>query len=80
MVIDFHTHCFTDEIAVNAIPLLAQKADIPAMLNGTVSDLTESMKKYGITYSVLLNIATKPSQTEKINSWAASVQRSKSGV
>ncbi|NLB78280.1 MAG: amidohydrolase family protein [Clostridiaceae bacterium] len=75
MVIDFHTHCFTDEIAVNAIPLLAQKADIPAMLNGTVSDLTESMKKYGITYSVLLNIATKPSQTEKINSWAASVQK-----
>ncbi|NLE25657.1 MAG: amidohydrolase family protein [Clostridiaceae bacterium] len=75
MIIDFHTHCFADELASSAIPILAQKADIPAFLGGTVSALKESMNTCGISYSVLLNIATKPSQTEKINSWAASVQK-----
>ncbi|KNY27412.1 amidohydrolase family protein [Pseudobacteroides cellulosolvens] len=31
------------------------------------------MKKAGVDYSVLLPIATKPSQTEVINNWAASI-------
>lgn len=75
MVIDFHTHCFPDGLAVKAVPALAEKAGIPAMLNGTVSDLERSMKANGITCSVLFNIATKPSQTEKINNWAAQIQR-----
>ena len=75
MIIDFHTHCFADEIASSAIPVLAQKADIPAFIDGTVSALKESMHTCGINYSVLLNIATKPAQTEKINSWAALVQK-----
>ncbi len=75
MVIDFHTHCFPDELATKAVPALAKKADIPAMLSGTVSDLKSSMEANGISYSVLLNIATKPSQTEKINIWAAQIQQ-----
>jgi predicted TIM-barrel fold metal-dependent hydrolase len=75
LIIDFHTHCFADELANSAISILAQKADIPALLDGTLSALKESMHTYNIAYSVLLNIATKPSQTEKINSWAASVQK-----
>ncbi|HHU90361.1 MAG TPA: amidohydrolase family protein [Clostridiaceae bacterium] len=75
MIIDFHTHCFTDELASSAIPVLAQKANIPAFANGTVSALKESMKKYNITFSVVLNIATKPSQTETINNWAAEIQK-----
>jgi predicted TIM-barrel fold metal-dependent hydrolase len=75
LVIDFHTHCFPDELAMRAVPILAEKARIPAIVNGTVSDLERSMKANGITCSVLLNIATKPSQTEKVNSWAAQVQK-----
>lgn len=75
MVIDFHTHCFPDELVEKAIPALAEKACIPAMLNGTVSDLEKSMNASGITCSILLNIATKPSQTEKINNWAAQIQK-----
>jgi len=75
MVIDFHTHCFTDELAGTAIPVLAKKAGIPAYLNGTLSALKESMNSNNITYSVVLNIATKPSQTETINNWAAEIQK-----
>lgn len=75
MIIDFHTHCFPDGLAVKAVPALAVKANIPAMVSGTVSDLKSSMLTNGINYSVLLNIATKPSQTEKINDWAAQIQQ-----
>ncbi|NLY43216.1 MAG: amidohydrolase family protein [Clostridiaceae bacterium] len=74
MIIDFHTHCFPDEIAMKAVASLSEKADIPAMLNGTLSDLKRSMEANRITGSVLLNIATKPSQTTKINDWAGRIQ------
>jgi predicted TIM-barrel fold metal-dependent hydrolase len=74
MVIDFHVHCFPDEIAAKAISVLEQNAGFPAKLNGTVSDLKSSMKKSGIDHSVVLSIATNPSQTEKINNWSAEIQ------
>lgn len=74
MIIDFHTHCFPDELAMKAVPSLSEKAGIPAMLNGTLSDLKRSMEASCITGSVLLNIATKPSQAVNINNWAAQVQ------
>lgn len=74
MIIDFHTHCFPDELAVKAVASLSEKAGIPAMLNGTVNDLKRSMKASRITGSVLLNIATKPSQTAKINSWSVQIR------
>ncbi|HEY8348871.1 MAG TPA: hypothetical protein VIM13_03450 [Clostridia bacterium] len=74
MVIDFHTHCFPDELAAKAVASLSEKACIPAMLNGTLSDLKRSMEANNITGSVLFNIATKPSQTAKINDWAVRIQ------
>jgi predicted TIM-barrel fold metal-dependent hydrolase len=74
LIIDFHTHCFPDELAVKAVASLSEKAGIPAMLNGTVNDLKRSMKASRITGSVLLNIATKPSQTAKINSWSVQIR------
>ncbi|OPZ90885.1 MAG: Amidohydrolase [Firmicutes bacterium ADurb.Bin419] len=74
MVIDFHVHCFTDELAAKAVPKLEKCANITARLDGTVSSIKESMKKAGIDKSVVLSIATKPSQTEKINTWSSSIQ------
>ena len=73
MVIDFHVHCFSDELAGRAIPKLASAAGIPARLNGTVSDLEKSMIKAGVTLSVIQHIATKPSQTRSVNDYAASI-------
>ena len=67
LIIDFHTHCFPDELAMKAVPSLSEKAGIPAMLNGTLSDLKRSMEASCITGSVLLNIATKPSQAVNIH-------------
>ena len=74
MIIDFHVHCFNDELAAKAVPQLAKCANIPARLDGTILSLKESMKKAGVDKSVVLSIATKPSQTEKINNWTALIQ------
>lgn len=76
MIIDFHVHCFPDEIAERAVATLAEKANIPARSDGTVSGIKASMKKAGIDKSVVLSIATKPQQTQKITQWAQSVQDS----
>lgn len=74
MIIDFHVHCFADELAQRAVEVLAGVGGIPARSDGTVSGIRASMKKSGVDKSVLLSIATKPQQTTKINQWAASIQ------
>ncbi len=74
MIIDFHVHCFADELAQRAVEVLAGVGGIPARSDGTISGIRSSMKKAGVDKSVLLSIATKPQQTTKINQWAASIQ------
>lgn len=70
MIIDFHTHCFPDPIAERAIPLLVEKGDIVNVLDGKVLSLKKSMQENGVDYSVMLQIATKPTQNTSVNKWA----------
>lgn len=70
MVIDFHSHCFPDGLAERAIAELEGRCDIKAVHNGTVSGLRESTIKWGVDLSVVLPVATKPSQVGTINKWA----------
>ncbi|RPI21860.1 MAG: amidohydrolase [Acidobacteria bacterium] len=74
MVIDFHVHCFPDILAAKAIPLLSESSGIAPCTDGTISGLKQSMKRAGISCSVIQSIATKPGQTQSANNWAASVQ------
>ena len=74
MVIDFHVHGFPDDLAVKAVPALAACAGIPARSDGTVGQIKKSMKNAGVNRSVVLSIATKPAQTEKVNTWSAAIQ------
>lgn len=74
LIIDFHVHCFPDDIAARTVESLAQKAGIPAMTDGTVTGVKASMQRAGIDKSVLLNIATRPTQCRKITQWASSVE------
>ncbi|MDP4182187.1 MAG: amidohydrolase family protein [Bacillota bacterium] len=73
MIIDFHVHCFPDELAQRAVKSIAERANITPRADGTMNNIRASMKKAGIEYSVLLSIATKPTQTETINNWSASM-------
>jgi len=79
-IIDFHTHCFPDELAARAIPELAARAGIRPSADGTVSGLLRSMNEAGITRSVVHSIATKPSQTVRINDWALSVMEQNENI
>ncbi len=74
MVIDFHVHCFPDNIAQRATEALSKAANLPLMSDGTVAAIKASMKKAGIDKSLILNIATKPTQTGKITQWSSSIQ------
>lgn len=73
MIIDFHTHIFPDKIAEKTIESLEQKSGITASTNGTLEGLLASMEQTGVDMSVILPVATRPSQTENINTYAKSV-------
>lgn len=75
MVIDFHTHIFNDELAPKARAALLKNSHnaYRHCTDMTRGGLLSYMDAHGIDKSVVLSIATKPTQTEKINAWAASV-------
>ncbi len=83
MLIDFHTHIFPEKIAGKTIDILKAGAmqcegkEIPAHFDATFSGLLASMDENCVDISVALPIATKPSQTESINSYAQTVTCSK---
>ncbi len=72
MLIDFHTHTFPDHIAEKTIKTLNQKIkdhmgiDLIPVTNGTLAQLDEAMTRYNVDLSVVLPIATKPSQIDTI--------------
>lgn len=74
MVVDFHVHCFPDELAARAVLSLGGAAGITPRTDGTVSGIRKKMREAGVDISVVLPIATKPSQTSRLNDWAVSVQ------
>jgi predicted TIM-barrel fold metal-dependent hydrolase len=74
-VIDFHTHIFPDDLAERAVAkLTSYSPETRNYTNGTANGLLESMEKNGINQSVLLSIATKPSQVRVINQTAATLK------
>ena len=71
MIIDIHTHTFPDRIAAKTVGMLGHAAHMIPHTDGTVSGLLASGKQAGIDLSVILPVATKPAQVEKINTRAA---------
>ena len=79
MIVDFHTHIFPPAIAARTLDALKAGAlrvagvEMEAYTDGTADGLRRSMKANGIDLSVVMPIATKPTQTETINRYAAEV-------
>lgn len=74
MIIDFHTHCFPDKLAPKAISNLSYHAGgLEYYTDGTAGGLIDSMDKYGVDVSVVMNIATNPHQQQSVNNFAASI-------
>ena len=68
-VIDFHTHCFPDDIAARALAKLGKGANLTPYVDGTVSGLRSSMKRGGVDCSVVLPVAVKPEHIRGTNEW-----------
>lgn len=75
MLIDFHTHAFADGIVERAMDRLCTVYEgmVPST-DGTADGLRSYMAQCGVDYSVVLPVATKPSQQTIINDWAAAEQ------
>jgi predicted TIM-barrel fold metal-dependent hydrolase len=79
--IDFHAHAFADKVAAKAIGVLkAHQRDFGyddiCFSDGTVADTVKYYKEHGNGKAVLMPIATKPSQHEVVNNWAAAQNNS----
>lgn len=73
MIIDFHTHIFPDRIAAQAIERLESSGGIKAKADGTLTGLFAAMDRGGVDMSVILPVATKPTQFVNIQSFARSI-------
>ncbi len=71
--IDFHAHAFPDELAPRAISRIEGLSGITSVLGGDVDSLMASMDAAGIECSVILSIATKPSQFSSILAWSRKI-------
>ncbi|MBR6021795.1 MAG: amidohydrolase family protein [Kiritimatiellae bacterium] len=74
MLVDFHTHAFADALAPRAIAALSASSCTRPAIGGTVADLLASMRAAGVDRSVVLSIATKPSQFDAILRWGLAVR------
>lgn len=74
MLIDFHIHLFPDALAPRTIPHLAGICGITPNTDGTLGDTLSKLEQWGVDKAVVLHIATKPSQQQNVNAFAASIQ------
>lgn len=73
MIIDFHTHVFPERIVERTIEKLENQGNLKAHSDGTVQGLLKSMDEAGVDMSILLPVATKPSQFKSVNEFAKSI-------
>ncbi|MCL5105130.1 MAG: amidohydrolase family protein [Armatimonadetes bacterium] len=72
LVVDFHVHAFPDHVAPSALDSLFTAYGIRPVTDGTISGLLGLMEREGVSYAVVMPVATKPAQVKSINNWAAS--------
>lgn len=73
MIVDFHTHAFSQKVVDKAISSLSKKAALKPYFDGTVDGLKRQMKIDGIDICVILNIVTSPKSQRAVNDFAISV-------
>jgi hypothetical protein len=71
--VDFHAHAFPDELAPRAVSRIEGLSGITSVLGGSLDPLMASMDAAGIECSVILSIATKPSQFSSILAWSRKI-------
>ena len=67
MVIDFHAHIYTDDMAPKAIASVKRRMGVRVPGLGTVADLRGSMAKAGVERSIILPLAPLPKHVRPTN-------------
>lgn len=75
MIIDMHAHLLPDEIYERAYHKLSCNYRLPLAAPGNLDGILASMKEAGIARSLILPVATKPSQFDHINRFAAELNK-----
>ncbi len=75
MIIDSHAHCFPDALAPRAIAKLAPDYNPTPIFDGTVDGLLAALDRDGIDRCFVLNVATNAHQQDKVNAFAAQINR-----
>lgn len=73
-IVDFHAHAFPDSLAARATQRVMRDAGMAPALDGTIAALLASMDSAGIAQSVVLSVATKPSQFRRILEWSLRIR------
>lgn len=69
MFIDFHAHIFPRAKGAAILSDLSVRADISHYTDGSLESLVQSMKRSGITASVVSRITTRPEGVASVNTW-----------
>lgn len=75
MIIDFHTHAYTDMLAVRAKNAVPSDSPYAPSFDCTIDGLKKQMQECGIDKSVVLNISNKPENTLHVNDFAISLTK-----
>ncbi len=70
MVIDFHTHCFPEKIALGTINTLAKSSGNTPFTDGTADGLLSNISKAGADIAINLPVLTKPTQFDTVARYA----------
>ena len=73
MIIDFHTHIFSENFAEHVMSVLSQSTKVEYAAPATLQGLLSTMDECGVDRSVVLNIVTKESQHESMLRFAKEI-------
>lgn len=74
-IIDFHIHCFPDNLAEKALNNLSDRARKNPYTNCTLSVTKSILRKWDTDYAVSLNIAVSPKSVIKVNNFAINTNK-----
>lgn len=79
-IIDIHTHIFPDKVAEKAVLNIGNYYNISMSGKGTVEDLLENGKRYGVEKFVVHSSATHAEQVKAINDYIAETVKEHSNI
>jgi hypothetical protein len=74
MLIDFHAHCYPDDVWPKVAAAISGRYGNRVDNSGTLAGLVESMRIAGVDYAVVQPVANQPRHVTSVNEWAESVR------